>query len=164
MAANEAELLRLLEVHLSVHGFNRLKKMWYLETDECYSLIEVDKGTWRTFYYLELNVVIKALMTRSKPSQMEGGLLGWNVEVLVPDPLKIRTAMSLADTSITNKEKDTLIVTALEEYAIPFLKRVSTLEGLKEELRQNKLMRYHTSAALWGHLKLDIPRNPKLDQ
>lgn len=147
-----------------MHGFKRLKKMWYIETDECYSLIEVDKGTWRTFYYLDLNVVIKALMTKSNPSQTEGDLLGWNVEVLMPDPLKIRTALSLADTSITNKEKDALIVTALEEYAIPFLKRVSTLEGLKEELRQNKRMRYHTSAALWDHLKLDIPREPKLDQ
>jgi len=164
MAANEAELLRLLEVHLSVHGFKRNKKTWYLESDECYSVIELDKGTWRTFYYLELTVVLKAFKMDAKLSNNEGEILGWDVELLMPDPLNIRTALTLADTSMTNKEKDALIVTALEDYAIPFLKRVSALEGLKEELRQNKRMRYHTSAALWEHLQLDVPREPPLDE
>ena len=84
--------------------------------------------------------------------------------MLLPDPQKIRTALSLADTSITSQEKDDIVVTALKEYAIPFLKRTSTLEGIKEELRQNKRMRYHTSLALWNHLKLDIPRSPNLDE
>ncbi|MBP7515762.1 MAG: DUF4304 domain-containing protein [Flavobacteriales bacterium] len=162
MAANEADLVRLLEIHLALHGFKRTKKTWYLESDDCYSLVELDKGTWGGNYHLNLNVVLKAW--GAKPSHDNGELLGWGVEVLMPETLRIREALDLSNMTLTSTERDALLIVALEEYAIPFVKRTSTLEGLKEELRRNKRMRYHTSLILWEHLKLDVPRNPKLDE
>ncbi len=163
MPANEAELIRLIDVHLAVHGFKRIKKIWYLESDECYALLELDKGTWRPHYALEVSVMIKALDI-GKPAPNLGHLLGWGLNSLVPDQDRLNTALALSDQSMTDSEKDECITSGLNEYGIPFLKRIHTIHGLKDELIKNKRLRYHTSAALWEYLALNLPRRPKLEE
>lgn len=162
MALNEVELVRLIEVQLSVHGFKRNKKIWFLESEDCYSVLELDKGTWGGNFHLDLSVIIKAISI-APPTPNRGEILGWDIESLMPDPLAVKSALNLSDLTMTNSEKEQVIVGALQEYAIPFLKRIRTIEGLKDELIQNKRMRYHTSLALWNYLDMDVSRNPKLD-
>jgi len=163
MATNETELKRLLDIHLTFAGFKRKGNIWFVETSDCLAFLQLRQSTWGGgIYYLDIGLVLKGMYTTPKMTS-EHGILAWEVKFLLPSEDMLRRATTLSDDSLTSTEKDAVIVDALR-VAIPFIKRISTIEGIRAELTTNKALRHHVTLAGWRFLKMTIDKNPPLEE
>ena len=159
---NKKEIIDTLSNILKPNGFKKKGNLWYLESHECYSLLELDKSTWGGQFSILLNVIVKALNNIEIPKSIYGGFGGWSLDWLLPERETLQKSLDLEREDINTVQRKTIIEDALQNYGVPFLLEINSIDGLKNVLVKNKRLRYHTTLTLWNFLNIAIDKEPKL--
>jgi hypothetical protein len=138
---NKQELYSLINSLLEKNGFVRKKDDWFLESDECVSILGLGKSQWSGQYAIVLSVSVKAISNMKFPPPHKGHIHGFSLENIASNKKKLRDALNFEVRMPVEREKT--IASAIEKKAIPFLKEISTIKGIKRSIVNVKDLEFH---------------------
>ncbi len=139
--ANLANLKDLEVVVTSVlkpEGYRKKKTNWYLETDDCILMVNLQKSRWGGQFYINLAVLITDLNKNNTPQEYECHIRA-RLDEVVPNQNEVKKTLDLEDTTIPTETKIETLANALNAYGIPFLSSLNTLSKIKEKLQRQEL-------------------------
>ncbi|KIC94982.1 DUF4304 domain-containing protein [Flavihumibacter solisilvae] len=160
---NKSDLIKIISETLGDEGFKKIKSMWYLESEECFAILELEKSPWGGQFSILLDVIVKQLDNSNVPEPINGNFISWELGQYQVDREIVKKNFDLEDDSIPLFERKAFIQEILKYRAMPFLKKVSTIEGIKHEIINNKMIRHHTMPKLWDFLNLEVERYPPVN-
>ena len=121
-------------------GFQKKSDGWYLDADDAILVANLQKSDDGDQYYVNLAVWLKALgeVAFPKEYQCHIRMRAWRLE---PEQRKYLEGelFNLENPEISDATRRELVRSFLETKAIPFLRSCSTLRGLKQLYRENRL-------------------------
>ncbi|NJM14277.1 MAG: DUF4304 domain-containing protein [Bacteroidales bacterium] len=146
-------------------GFKKKGNLWFIESSDCFSVLELDKSTWGDQFSILLDVVDKKLNKNIEiPKSTDGSFSAWGLEELLVSKEGFKKNLDLEQDTITTDERKKGNIRSIKMgFGIPFLLEINTVEGLKKTLIKNKRLRYHAILPVWNYLNLNIEKEPVLE-
>jgi hypothetical protein len=146
MIVNGRQLTTFITSVLSPFGFVRNKDNWYFITDECICMFHCSKSIFRGKYEPTLAGYYKkvCLPDEDFPVYYKANVRYATNDLTSKDPNSevMEKAFNLLDTQFKGLEREDLIRAMLEDHVVPFLKMISTGEGIKKASRKYKNLKY----------------------
>ncbi|HXQ35760.1 MAG TPA: DUF4304 domain-containing protein [Anaerolineales bacterium] len=118
-------------------GFKKQGKTWYHDVDECISLLNLQKSEWGAQFYLNLGVFVKQLDPRISTPKEHQCHLRLRLSDLVPNKAEFEQYLDF-ENEIADEQRIHEILKGLRSYAVPWLKAVESLEGIKTTILEGK--------------------------
>jgi hypothetical protein len=157
MINNGNELIKLIDSLLTPHGFLKKKDTWYLNTGDCkcfFSFGKSDLGGGQYNHVFgaflkELHVDLDDFPKFYK-SDLKYDLYEFYGKKQVTE------VFNLEKKAFVNDEREQLICKFMERAAIPFLKEVSTKEGILKALKDYPDLKFFCKVRLKEHFGIPI--------
>ena len=133
MPFGEIELVKLIDNEMKRAGFKRKGKNWYLETDETVEVVNLQKSQWGNQYYVNLGILLKALDQSNTPKEYQCHIRA-RLNDVADEAIDWGKILDLEDASVVEEQRATATSNALRDNALPFLRKMSTTNGIKHEL------------------------------
>jgi hypothetical protein len=124
---------------LKTHGFKKKYRTWYLELDETILVVNLQKSQWSRLFYINLGVWLKALGEEKFPKEYHCHINGRLESLAANDRELIHQALDLEDESVSAEERTNVIVSAINQLAMPLLLKCGTEAGVKASFLKGEL-------------------------
>jgi len=154
MIINQKELFSFIETIFKEYGFVKKKNCWYLTTPECICFFYLAKSSYSGLYENVLGGFLKEINTSEKdfPDYYKCDLR-YAIEDMADKNL-VKRAFDLENGEFKESERELLIKKLIESFAIPFLKDISTKDGIKKAMTKYDGLIYMTNADLKKYLSI----------
>jgi hypothetical protein len=143
MLANGSALYKYLDPIFEAEGFQRKKDTWYWHTEECICFFLTKKSP----YGSQFDDVMGCFVKRVYGSDQEFPPFNKaNLKFTLGDMKDqdwVKQTFDLSDTSFKKDERESRLRELMEKYAIPFLKGISTEEGIRKTVKKIKDLKYN---------------------
>jgi len=148
MISNGKELYIFLDDLFKPQGFVRKKDTYYRSSQDCIVFFSIGKSEFVGRYESVMGGFYKKLLGEEVefPKYFESHLR-YGLENFVDKSL-VRRVFDLKNGEFRGNEREILIREFFELYIIPFLKDVSTIDGIKESLRKYEGLTNRTTVDL----------------
>lgn len=138
------------------HGFVKKKDTWYLYTPECISFISFGKSPYSGRYEHVMGCFVLAINEGiNEYPKFNMNNLAYNLEDFVGRE-EVRRIFNLENTEFKKDEREVLIGGMIEKLAIPFLKEISSIAGIRGALKKHEDLQYHMKAELREYLGIVV--------
>jgi hypothetical protein len=152
MITNQKELYSFIDKIFKSHDFIRKGGEWYFYTDECVVVFGIGKSKWGGQYGTVLTTLIRAIEDKPFPKTNQSHIHGLGLEFLVDNREELERALDLE--KVFNKdEREEIINKALKDTAIPFLFKISSVNGIKDALTKYDDLKYYVTLILKNYLE-----------
>jgi hypothetical protein len=158
MISNKAELTDFISSSLKPYGFKKRKNTWYFETDESISTLALTKSSWSNQFYLDIFLIVKALLKGDIIKNSTGGEIMWRIDELYENKNELNDNLNFDDINIHPKQREIIIKEALLNRGLPFLQGLTSINGIKDLIIKYPKFKYCISDRLWRYLNLDVSR------
>ena len=127
---NSKRLQQALAPALKERGFKKSGATWRKVSDEGIGVLNLQGSQWGPSFYINLGVYFRALGDRDQPTEYHCHVRTRLTE-LVPDRERLNALLDFekpVQEGVRVRELETLVV----EHGLPWLHRVSTIEGARE--------------------------------
>lgn len=152
MISNGKELYSFLDKLLKPHGFVKNKDTYYLDSKECICFLSIGKSPFGGHYDHVLGGFVKEI------NEEKGNFPKFNKSHLkyslreLANPDIVKEVFDLENNKFVNNERELIIEDLIVNYAIPFLKDISSKSGIKNALNKYENLQYSTTLKLKKHL------------
>ncbi|MFT3948783.1 MAG: DUF4304 domain-containing protein [Agriterribacter sp.] len=153
MIVNQKQLYKCIDEILKPNGFIRKKDTWYLHTTECICFIIFAKSPYAGRYGELMGVFLKEINNEGDFPSYEKAHLKYNIKWLM-DSEKVKQILNLENNEFKDNERENAIRNILENYAIPFIRKLSTKQGIINAISEYDDLVYYARLSLKE--KLDI--------
>lgn len=94
-------------------------------------MVNLQKSQYARQYYINLGTCLKQLGGPERPKEYECHVR-IRLTSLMPDETALKQALDLEDETVPDEVREREVLDALDRFAIPFLKKAGSLEGLEE--------------------------------
>jgi hypothetical protein len=157
MINNGNELIKLIDSLLTSHGFIKKKDTWYNNTKDCICFFSFGKsdlgggqynhvfGSFLKELHVDLDEFPKFNMNDLK----------YNLHEFY-GKTAVTEVFNLENRAFVNDEREQLISKYMEQAAIPFLKKVSTKDGILKALKDHPDLKFFCKVRLKEHFGIPI--------
>lgn len=145
--ANTKDLEAIITAQLKPCGFRKKGSNWYLNTDDCVRMINLQKSEWGGQYYLNTAILVTSLDKEQNPLEYKCHIRV-RADFLVPDKAELSKVLDLENHSVPSKKRAEFIAGIISDYLIPFLLSLGTLDSIKEAVLENDIVSCRTTLAL----------------
>lgn len=161
MISNKTDLTDFITTTLKPYGFKKRSNIWYLETEECISALALNKSSWSNQFYLDVLLVVKALSKGTILKSSSDGEIMWRIDELFEEKRELNEYLDFENVDILSQLRETVLNNALINQALPFLQKLTTVDGIKDMVNKYPKFKYCISDRLWNYLNLNVSReNP----
>jgi hypothetical protein len=144
MIVNGKEFIAYINSILCTHGFIKQKDNWYYITEECISIFHTSKSIYPGKFDHTVACYYKKVTNPNEqfPVHYKANVR-YSTKFITQNSVNsqlMEKAFNLLDTSFKDQEREELIRDMLENYIIPFLKLVSTGDGIKKATKKYKTL------------------------
>jgi hypothetical protein len=125
------ELESRIAALLKSEGFKKKSRTWWIEGDECVSVLNLQKSSWGETYYINCGVVVKHLGGNVRPAISSCHLEG-RMEYLMDNPSSLQPNLEFGGDPTMDENKIDTVVRLLQTVAIPVLRSWQTVAGVKK--------------------------------
>ncbi len=161
MISNGKDLFDLVDELLKKEGFVKKKGTWYRHSQECICFFYLHKCPYGGYYEHVFGFFIKQLNHTGKEYPV---FYKCNLKISLDefaDKELVMRVFNLENQEFINKEREFLITEFFELYILPFLKEVSSSEGIISVMSKYKDLIYYVDGEAMEYLKLKHPNSPK---
>jgi hypothetical protein len=121
------------------NGFERAYGMWFKEQDESLVCIDLQRSNYSHLYYVNINVYIQGLFGKNfkKSKDLKFGAGGSAIHTGPPN--KYAPALD-QENELTDLERKKMLEEMFSEYLIPFIKKISTRDGIKKSYKDGSYL------------------------
>jgi hypothetical protein len=157
MLNNTKELYSFLDKLFLAHGFCRKKDTYYFSTDECICFFSIGKSSLGGHYDHVMGCFLKEIMIdKDDFPQYYKSHLKFSLRNLA-NRNTVKQVFDFENHSYKNDEREKIIKRFIEEKALPFLKDVSTKEGILKAVEKYKDLVHYVKGDLMTHLSITYP-------
>ena len=123
------------------NGFCRKSNSWYKSTEECVVLLNLQHSSWSSLYYINLACFLR----KSDNSILYPKEYHCHIRTRIPQCGA--NGESYAQTTnlescMTDNEREKGIISILNDYCIPTLSKLSSVEGIKQLYKEQPNLNY----------------------
>jgi hypothetical protein len=130
MTSSQKAIRQAIGSMLRDKGFRQKGDSWYLESREVISLVQLQRSSWGEQYYVNLGVAARAMLPNAPLKEHQCHIRA-RLDDLVPNKTELSRHLDFDDGSQPPEHKISYIVRMIEEYAVPFLRSLMTLDSLR---------------------------------
>ena len=135
MHESKRQIGEALSPLLKQHGYQKSALTWHKRGAEVISVFHVEKNRWGADHYsFHLGAYLRALGSEESPPHYRCPVQ-LTLDQLMPDPDVLERASDFEDTSLGVSDRLSQIVALVSDYALPWLKRYSSMHELKLLMR-----------------------------
>ncbi|MBX3254198.1 MAG: DUF4304 domain-containing protein [Chitinophagaceae bacterium] len=147
MIANQKSLYEFVDRTLKPHGFIKKKDTWYLHTKECICFLVITKSPFAGRYEDLMGAFLKEMNTDGDFPKYEKGHLKYSFKDIIASK-KVKQILDLENNQFKGEEREEAIKNILENYAIPFLQKISTKQGIINAINEYEDLIYRVRTSL----------------
>lgn len=140
MISNQKTLFDFIDNIMKPFGFIKKKDTWYQHTNECICFLCVGKSPYGGYYGEVLGCFLKEINQEKEeyPKYYKCNLK-YGISDIIENKDLIKKVFNLENNDFENEnEREIILKDLFENYALPFLKDISTKEGIKIALKKYK--------------------------
>lgn len=120
-------------------GFTNVKNMFFRRAGDIFAIVDLQKSDWGGDYFVNIGIYVADNEKLKQPPPFRNAHLKQRLEAIVPRPVctKLLPALDL-EIPMSAAERSLTVTTALEDYAVPYLNTLATIEGIADYLRPEK--------------------------
>jgi Domain of unknown function (DUF4304) len=154
MIVNEKELYKFVDSLLSPEGFIRKKETYYLNYPEFIVFFVLLKSEWGGQYGSAMGCMYKELLKeKTEFPRFTKGHIRYSPSHFVDEDL-LKRVFDLENNEFKGEERELLIKEIIELYVLPFLKEISTVEGLKMAMDKYEDLHHYARVSIKDALDL----------
>jgi hypothetical protein len=156
MLSNKKELFKHIDQIMFMHGFMRKGEVWYKEYEEIIAILAVGKSEQTGQFGHIFGGFIKAIM---EPNQDVSKDVFKHFFMTLSDyePTdEVRATFNLANDSYSGNERELKIEMYIEKFVLPFFERINSIQLLKEEILDNRILKAQTKLKAMNFLEIPI--------
>lgn len=135
--SNKRSLVTLLSSLLEPHGFVRVKDDWYLDNNECVSVVGLGKSLYGGQYSISIAILLKQLSPSLLPyPPFHLCHFRQNIKFVVPASDELVISLNL-ENNLLPTDRVRIITDSVANYATPFLQSLSKGEIIALEIKNN---------------------------
>lgn len=126
---------------LLLHGYAHVKNMFFRRLGDVFTIVDLQKSDWQGSYYVNIGVFVDEGGHLPQPPPIHKAHLQQRLESEFFIPQSARDAIVPAlnlEVPMKAAERSAVISNALEQYVIPYLNSVSTIEGIADYINPDK--------------------------
>ena len=132
MVNNQKDLYEFIDKIMKPEGFIQKKDTWYMHSDECIVFLCVGKSPYGGYYGEVAGCFLKEIYhDKDEYPKYYKCNFKCGVDIVYHDKELIKKVFDLENRSFTANEREIILKDLLESYALPFLKEISTKQGIK---------------------------------
>lgn len=160
MLNNTKELYTLLDTLFLPYGFIRMKDTYYYSTDECICFFSIGKSQLGAGRYDHvMGCFFKAIMNKKEDFPVYyKNHLKYSLRELANMKL-VKQVFDFENHTYKGNEREKIIERLIEKKAIPFLKKISTKDGILEAVDEYKDLKYRITGDLAEYLNIAYPED-----
>ena len=130
-----------LSTLLKTHGFKKKSNSWYLDNEECVSVVNLQKSQYGDQFYINLGIAFKTLGTVDFPAAYKCHVQ-FRLEEAIPDSEqdKYKVAMNMENHSNFPDDRKAIVSTLMEIYGLPMLRESSSAKGVEAAYKGGRLV------------------------
>lgn len=132
------DIERLITKILAPEGFHKKGRTWRLDTPETIAVVNLQRSQWSEKFYLNLGVMVKSMDSKLEPKHYECHARRRLAEIM-PSRLRGHALFDLCDPSILPEEREKEITAAINDIALPLLRKCKTFAGLSAAIHEDPL-------------------------
>jgi hypothetical protein len=155
MISNGKELFTFLDNLLKPHGFIKKKTTWYLNTPECICFFHIEKSSFGGHYDHVMGCFLKEIHDEIDdfPKYFQNDLK-YSLSDLADKDLVVEV-LDFENKKFIQNEREDILKDLVENHAVPFLKDISSKEGIIDSIKKYKGLFNRTKGRLIENLKRD---------
>jgi hypothetical protein len=122
-------------------GYANVKNMFFRRIGDVFSIVELQKSDWGGNYYVNLGVFVDEGGHLPQPPPIHKAHLQQRLESKFFIPQAVRETLVPAlnlEVPMRAAERSAVISNALEQYVIPYLNSISTIEGIADYISPDR--------------------------
>jgi hypothetical protein len=136
--SSKRDLIRLLDSLLVPHAFVRMKDDWYLDNQECVSVIGLSKSLYGGQFYISIAFLLKELSPELLPCPpFHFCHFRQASQFIVPDQQVMKAALDL-ENDVASADRLRIITLIVTQFAMPLILRLSTKSVIASEYKTNE--------------------------
>jgi len=145
---NQKDLFSVVNKLLQPEGYTKKGNAWYLHTSECICFFLLEKSPFAGRYEDLMGCLVKKLAHEEDefPKYYKKNL-GYTLEYFIGKK-RARELFDLESRKYQNSERENEIKEIILRYVLPFLKDVSSVEGISKAINKYKDLRYYIDGEL----------------
>ena len=156
MISNAKELFGFMDTLLKPQGYLRKKDTYYLVTSECICFFCIIKSDFGGYYEDLMGCFVKGVYDgKDEFPKYYKNNLKYVLNYFVDSNL-VKEVFDLENKTYVANEREFLIKELIEMYVIPFLKDISTKEGIRAAIHKYKELKYYMDYDLRSALGISI--------
>jgi hypothetical protein len=130
------ELVTILNNELRAAGFEKKASTWYSANSLGVLLFNLQRSQWGNQYYINLASAPIEILTEELPKPKHHNCpVGMRLEDPYPHlEKKLKSALDLEDVSINDTDRSASLRELVNDYAVPFLRRMDGLANIKQSI------------------------------
>jgi len=158
MISNGKELFTLLDNLLKPHGFIRKKDTWYLHTPECICFFSIGKSQFGGHYDHVMGCFLKEIHDdlEEYPKYYKNDLK-YGLDDLA-DKQTVKEVLDFQNSKFVQNQREIILKDLIENHAVPFLKDISSKEGIKDSIKKYKGLFNRTKGRLIENLGISLQK------
>jgi hypothetical protein len=151
-------LVDAIDAALAPAGFKlqNKRKTWYRPEKHTLLMVNLQKSDFGGQYYINLGVSLKSLAEDQWPP-IHHCHIGRRLNTLAPDRSGLKVALDLECPHMNDKQRIQVVSSCMEEFALPFLFKLISIEGIKEALTERRLPGAAVMLAVYDQCGLPRP-------
>lgn len=147
---DKKDLEVLIDGELSKNGFKKKKSRWYSQSELGIVVFDLQKSQWGNQYYINLCSAPLEIETEGLPTPTETQCpFSARLESAYPElETKLKKILNLEDISIEDKDRSVSIRGLINDYALPFLRKIDGLKNFKRSIEDGSIPEYLITAAI----------------
>ena len=133
------EFKKAIHQSLVLHGFQKRKDNWYVESDDTIALVNLQSSNYTSRYYVNLAAWIKVLGTERNPKEWKCPIR-IRLDAAYPNERdRIERVFDLEDDRLTDDDRKNEITSILECLVVPFISKFHSIESLQRAYSAGEL-------------------------
>ena len=151
--SNEQELMRVVDMVLRAHGFERRSCTWYRHHEDVILVVNVDKSPYGGQYFINLGLAIRSLNATDFPPE-ERCDIRIRLDRLAPNREDVLKAFDLEGSDLKGAERGERIMHQIEVGA-RWLNRLTTTSAVAQALASDAGLRNRATLTVRRYLNIE---------
>lgn len=135
---NKRDIIKVLDELLIPRHFVRVKDNWYLDNQECVSVIGLDKSLYGGQFSISTALLLKELAPELLPHPpFHLCNFRMNIKFISPNWNELQTSLNLENDLLPANRKH-IITTAITLFALPFITSLNSKQSIAHEYKINE--------------------------
>jgi len=137
MINNQKDLYDFIDKIMKPNGFVKKKDTWYFHSDECITFLCIGKSPYGGYYGEVLGCFLKEIyIDKEAFPKYHKCNLKYGIAKIISNKDLIKKVFDLENNEFKVNEREVILKELIENYALPFLKDISTKDCIKIALHK----------------------------